>query len=669
MKRFHLPSPKPLLAALTLEEPAGPEEVLRDEEERRALQGRITSLPREQALTHWRASLAGGRVHAGSIVAHLHPEELREVWKETPHEAWAMGNDEARFIVLTLGEEALAGMRTLASHGVVGGGGLLDVRASWVAMAMARSLVGLSTVALPIDAYRWLVKHEDIACDALVHGALTGEENTRRAALHALRWLAKRHGGARVREAAQARGALSLRAIEEVLAPDYATHPLFARPLPKALASFDPVQLKTGEALDAASMEAMVRMVATPLPLEHPALREVFELCDPESLRALGKQLFAMWTEGGMATQNQWIATAHAMLGGDEALRSLGRAARAWTRSKETHEKRAARLAIEVLGAVASDVAIAEIASIASTSRDALTVERAMQTLARIALERDTDVDELGAPADVPVLTLDYGTRQFTTRLSPSLKLVLHDGERLLDELPRPTKKDDAAKAKHAKELFQEARDAVRDAVKSEARRLEHAMTNEVLWSLQRFRERVAPASIPWFVAQRVLWHAETEGSFRFFRIDEEGAFVGEDDSPFASGDASIGVAHPLHLCASALAQWQQTFADYALLVPFAQLDRSVHLAWPSEARTLYPGAVMGLREKGWQLLREASSEITTLQRTWPGGVLRVEIEPGIRPDRLAESPPQTIQRTHMSRGALSAIALSESLRELFGDA
>lgn len=668
MQRFHLPSPKPLLAALTLEEPAGPEEVLRDEEERCALQGRIPSLPRDQALAHWRASLAGGRVHAGLIVAHLHPEELREVWKVTPHEAWAMGNDEARFIVLTLGEEALPGMRALASLGVVGGGGLLDVRARWVAMAMARSLVGLSTVALPIDAYRWLVKHEDIACDALVHGALTGEENTRRAALHALRWLAKRHGGARVREAAQARGAHVLKATEEVLAPDYATHALFARPLPKALASFDPVRLKTGEALDAASMEAIVRMVATPLPIEHPALREVFDLCDPESLRALGKQLFAMWTEGGMATQNQWIATAHVMLGGDEALRSLGRAARAWTRSKETHEKRAARLAIEVLGAVASDVAIAEIASIASTSRDAQTVERATQTLARIALERDTDIDELGAPMEVPALTLDYGTRQFATRLSPSLKLVLHDGERLLDELPRPTKKDDAAKAKHAKEVFQEARDAVRDAVKSEARRLEHAMTNEVLWSLQRFRERVAPASIPRFVAQRVLWRAETEGSFRFFRVDEEGTFVSETDAALDLRDASIGVAHPHQLNVEARTRWQQIFADYALLAPFAQLDRGVHSAWPSRDRALHPGGVMGLREEGWRLLRERSSEITTLERAWPGGSLRVEIEPGIRPDRIAESPLQTIQRTQMS-GVLSAIALSESLRELFGDA
>jgi hypothetical protein len=670
MPHFEAPTSLPPIAAIAIPTREIEDEVLRNEDLRLSLREELLSLPTEQAMAYWRTSLAAGKVHASLILRTLDLEMLRLVWRETPSEAWTMNSQEARYIVLTLGEEALAVMQQLAARGAIGGGALLDVRAPWVALAMAKSLVGQGSLEAPIDAYRWLVQHEDIAIDALIHSALTAAEADRPAAQRALRWLSKRHEQARVLAAAQLYGDDVVEAIRDLLDLDRDAPPPFARPLLKAFAKLTPLRLKTGEALDAASMEVIGRMLAAPLTRSHSAMRDVIERCEESSLQALGQSLFALWVEGGMATQNQWIASAHLTLGGDDAARSLGRAARTWMRSKETHDKRAARLAVAVLGDLASDAAIAEIATIASTSRDAETTLRATHTLARIALERDTEVDMLGAPTAIPTPVLDYGARRFTTKITSVLTLSVWEDARALEELPRPTKKDDAAKAKQAKEAFTEARDVVRDAVRAESLRLEHAMVTEAAWPLARFQSRLAPNAIAGLVAQRVLFGARLEGETpALFRVDETGALVSVDDAPLVlSASARIVVAHRLMLDASALHAWQRIFADYALITPFAQLDRATHEAWPARTPELHAGAVLGLRAKGWRLLRERSGEIDTLVRAWPSGTLRIEIEPGVRPDRPIDSGPQNI-RALRGHDTLTPIAQSESLRELFGDA
>lgn len=672
MTHFELPKPLAPVAVIAIpmvEGVAPVDAVSRNEEVRLSLRDGVPSLPAAQALAYWRNSLAAGRVHAGLIVLQLDLETLRQVWRETPSDAWTMNANEARYIVLTLGEEALVGMQQLAARGAIGGGALLDVRAPWVALAMAKSLMGQGSLEAPIDAYRWLVAHEDLAIHSLIHFALSEEENARVAAQRALRWLARRHAGARVLAAAEARGANVLSAIRDALHPDRDAPALFARPLPKAFAKLAPLRLKTGEVLDAASMENVGRMLATPLSRAHSAVRDVLERCEESSLRALGQSLFALWVEGGMATQNQWIASAHLTLGGDDAARSLGRAARTWMRSKETHDKRAARLAVMVLGDFASDAAIAEIATIASTSRDAETTLRATQTLARIALERDVELDMLSAPTEIPSPELDYGPRRFRAQITSALTLGVWDDERALEELPRPTKKDDAAKAKRAKELFVEARDVVRDAVRAESLRLEHAMVREVSWPLAQFHARLAPNTIARLVAQRVLLGARVESETPvLFRVDEAGAFVSVNDEPISlSASARVFVVHRLMLDAPTLRAWQRVFADYALITPFSQLDRATYEAWPTAAPALHPGAVLGLRAKGWRLLRERSGDVDTLVRAWPSGTLRIEIEPGVRPESALDSGPQTIGKC-LGQQALSRIARSESLRELFGD-
>lgn len=672
MTHFELPKPLAPIAAIAIPnsdcEAAG--EVMLNEDLRLSLRDEIHSLPAEKALAYWRTSLAAGKVHAGLIVPHLDRETLLQVWRDTPADAWTMSSPEARYIVLTLGDEALAVMQQLAARGAIGGGALLEVHAPWVALAMAKSLVGQGSLEAPIDAYRWLVAHEGMAIDALIHRSLAGDEADRPAAQRALRWLAKRHQQTRVLQAAQAHGPDVLSAIRDALNPDRDAPAPFARPLPKAFAKLTPLRLKTGEVLDAASMEIVGRMLAAPLTRAHTGMRDVLDRCEESSLHALGQSLFSLWVEGGMATQNQWIASAHLTLGGDEAARSLGRAARTWMRSKETHDKRAARLAVEVLGDFASDAAIAEIATIASTSRDAETTLRATNTLARIALERDVELDMLSAPTEIPSPELDYGSRRFRAKITSALTLGVWDDERALEELPRPTKKDDATKAKQAKEAFAEARAVVRDAVRAESLRLEHAMVREVSWPLARFQSRLAPGAIARLVAQRVLLGARVEGETPvLFRVDESGALVSVKDEPVAlPASTPIFVVHPLMLDAPTLHAWQRVFADYALIPPFSQLARTTHATWPTHIKELHAGAVLGLRAKGWRLLRERSAEVDTLVRAWPSGTLRIEIEPGVRPDRPLESGPQSI-RTLRGHDTLSHIARSESLRELFGDA
>ena len=187
-------------------------------------------------------------------------------------------------------------------------------------------------------------------------------------------------------------------------------------------------------------------------------------------------------------------------------------------------------------------------------------------------------------------------------------------------------------------------------------------------WALDRFEP--APAGDPFFLAEHP-WYSST-------RILAAALVLEHALSPlalrreYADGtvreDAIVSIPHPICLDDATRARWSEVFASYEILSAFPQLERTVYRdASLVSSREIHPGKVLGLRERGWRLLRRQSGNVDGLERTFATGTLRVDVAPGFWPERLAEVPMQLLGVLEATSGDPSSIAWSEAIRDLLG--
>jgi hypothetical protein len=255
--------------------------------------------------------------------------------------------------------------------------------------------------------------------------------------------------------------------------------------------------------------------------------------------------------------------------------------ARTWSRARAA---RAMSVALDALAAVPSDATLRELSHLTASSGELL--EAAQVHLDRLVKKRGLDEEDLldrlvpdcslGRGRDI---VLDYGKRTFSVVFDDHLVPQLADasGARL-KSLPRPGKQDDPVKAEAARERWDEIKSALREAVKGESKRFEHAMRSRRRWSLANFREAVVAHPVLGRIAQRVIWASyQGEGGAPLcFRVAEDLTFADvQDDAVTVSG--LIGIPHPIDLDPRDRAAWAQVLGDYALTQPFAQMGREVY--------------------------------------------------------------------------------------------
>ncbi|MCA9615032.1 MAG: DUF4132 domain-containing protein [Myxococcales bacterium] len=599
-----------------------------------------------------RAAVTGGTATLAVCAVALPDDELTATWETLA--PWAMTPPTAiRLTIARLGERALPRLRTLLGDGQLHGGeALLDVRASWVALALAKHLEW--TPELDRSARAWLADEWELAAPTIVHAALTQGEGMFGLALE---WLDELDG-ARLREVADTFGPEARAALDARLDPERGPS-LTTRPLPKVYRAQPPPRRRGGEAIDAESMDQLGRLLAT-LPPHHPLVREAVEALEPEDAATLGQVLLDSWVEGRMATQNRWIAGAYAALTGDVG--GLGRRGRKWDRGKDTHERRAAKGIVQLLRAFGTDDAAAELATFAASARDAKVRAEAEHALWRLARVRGVEIDELPAPTLELDAELSYGSRVFRSRLSPRLELELvAPDDKVLETLPRALKADDAGAVKEAKRAWKELKSALADAMRSEARRLEDAMVSGRTWSVTRLRERAARSEVASAIQRRVVWIDRARGLA--VRMAEDGSFATIDDES-VEVEAPLGVAHRLELSAPDVARWSMLFADYGELQPFPQLAREV-VPEPPIGRVFAVGHVVGLWKNGWQPEGGSGGYATSMTRRFARGCVRATISPGVPLWDVKYDPePQTLEQVE-AVGEVSAIERSEAHRDL----
>ncbi|MFD8634560.1 WGR and DUF4132 domain-containing protein [Streptomyces sp. NPDC059533] len=573
----------------------------------------------------------------------------------------------------------------------------LDLR---VARLMAEWLVRLK-VAGDI-ARSWLLRHGGDAARLLVPDALGAPGAERTAAERALLVIVTAHGADPVREVVAEFGPEATEALEPLLGSDPLATALPAR-MPKPADWTDPqalpqILLKSGGALPASAAGHVLTMLAVSSPrAEFPGLEQVRELCTPQSLAGFMWALFGQWRLAGMPPKEAWALHALGWFGDNETVRALTPVIRAWPGEGAHHR---AVDGLEVLASIGSDVALLHLHGIGQRVKFKALKVRAQEKISEVAAElgltgeqlSDRLVPDLGLEADGSTL-VDYGTRRFTVGFDEQLKpYVLDDEGRRLKDLPRPGARDEAELATAERKRFMALKKDVRTIASDQIRRLEAAMVDGRSWTGAEFRQLFVEHPLVWHLVRRLVWRAEAAGEVTAFRVAEDRTYADVDDEAVKfADDASITLAHPLHLEGS-LAQWSELFADYEIVQPFPQLGRPVMAVTEEEAGgarltrfegvTVPVGKLLGLQKRGWERgePQDAGVERWFSRRLSHDCHLVIALDMGIAVGMIDEFPDQKLETIWLDRqpgdhwrsrsyplkfGDLSPVIVSEVLADL----
>ncbi|MEU3830241.1 DUF4132 domain-containing protein [Streptomyces sp. NPDC029080] len=537
----------------------------------------------------------------------------------TPQDFWG-GDAVLKPVAARHGLTALPLMRSAAtrhpgSHGEL----VLPYRSVEVAALVCDWLARLRSA--DATARAWLTRHGLDAVPFLVPHAVGPAGPVRRGAERAIRLLADAHGGEALLAAVAGSGAEATSIVEAALSVDPLVSALPAR-LPVIGAWADPallpqILLTEGGALPADAVRTALMLLALSKPGEsYPGLGVLTAHCTAGSLAGFAWGLFEQWRLAGMPAKDSWALHALGLLGDDDTVRRLTPVVRAWP-GEGAHQR--AVEGLTVLAAIGTDVALMHLHGIAQRVPFKALRVRAQEKIAEVAEGLGLTGEQLGDRL-VPDLGLDaaggtvidYGPRQFTVGFDEQLRPYVRDADgKRRKALPTPGAKDDPELAPAERKRFTALKKDVRTVAADQVRRLEAAMVARRTWTAAEFRELFVAHPLVGHLVRRLVWIGEEAGVATAFRVTEDRAFADvHDDELTLPGEATVRVAHPLHL-AEDLQAWTGLFADHGILQPFPQLGRPVHALTEEEAAghrltrfegaTVPVGRLLGLTKRGWE--------------------------------------------------------------------
>ncbi|MEV6999925.1 DUF4132 domain-containing protein [Streptomyces sp. NPDC093982] len=498
----------------------------------------------------------------------------------------------------------------------------------------------------------WLARHGLAAVPYLVPHAVGKPGIVRRGAEQALRLVADAQGGEAVLKAVAECGQEAADIVGVMLSADPLESALPAR-MPAVGAWADPallpqILLKEGGALPADAVRHALTVLAVSKPGEvYPGLDMLTERCAADSLATFAWGLFEQWRLAGMPPKESWALHTLGWLGDDETVRRLTPVLRAWPGEGAHHR---AVEGLNVLATIGTDVALLHLHGIAQRVPFKALKVRAQEKIAEVAEGLgltpeqlgDRLVPDFGLDADGSTV-IDYGTRQFTVGFDEQLRPYVRDADgKPRKALPAPAAKDDPELAPAERKRFAALKKDVRTVAGDQVRRLEAAMVAQRSWPAAEFRDLFVAHPLLWHLVRRLVWLSEVDGEMTAFRVAEDRTFADvEDDELTLPDEASVRLAHPLHL-GEDLGAWSELFADYEILQPFPQLGRAVHALTEEEAAghrlarfegaTAPVGKLLGLTKRGWErgTPQDAGVERWFSRRMATDRYLVIELDPGI---------------------------------------
>ncbi|MEV7548260.1 DUF4132 domain-containing protein [Amycolatopsis sp. NPDC089917] len=543
----------------------------------------------------------------------------------------------------------------------------------------------------------WLERHAENAIGLLIPSALGQRGAARLAAESALRSLMARHGD-HLRETADGYGPRAREAIDALIATDPLDILPAKVPVPGSWA--DPVLLPqirirgTEQALPAVAVNHVLTMFALSKPDDfYAGVPIVREFCDPRSLTDFAWDLFELWQLADFPPNDGWVLTMSGLLGDDRVARGLAVKIRDWP-GDGGHARAVAGL--DVLAAIASDVSLMQLNSIAQKVKFKGLKQRAQEKIGALAAELGLSAEQLAdrlVPAfgldEAATAVIDYGIRRFVIGFDEQLKpFVTDEGGKPLKALPKPGAHDDSELAPAEYKRFGALKKDVRTVAVDEIARLERAMVAGRRWNATEFHELILGHPLLWHLARRLVWRTSAgEG----FRAAEDRSFTDAAGDVFVlPDDVEVGVAHPLEL-AEDLTIWTEIFAAHEIVQPFPQLARPTYSLDDGERTetrlkrfegvTVPVGKLLGLTKRTWERCppQDNGAEPWLIRRVPGGGSVCVGLEPGIMVGMVAEEPEQTLTEIWLSEtedgfwrprdtrvfGELDSITASELLAEL----
>ncbi|MFC8450434.1 DUF4132 domain-containing protein [Kitasatospora sp. NPDC057223] len=631
--------------------------------------------------SRWRGSSDWDEALLAQQQGRLRPHELIGLFANGPVEPlrpslahWAPelfwdgdGPGTYRPIVARYGLDALPLARQAATHhpGTLAGL-LLPFLELGCARLMAEWLVRLKSV--HATAREWFARHGTGAARLLVPDAVGPAGPARRHAEQALLLVAAAHGAEAVHAVAAEYGAEAAAAVRELVSSDPLENSLPARvPVPGDwldVVLLPRIAARQGGALPVGAVRHLVTVLALSRPgAPYPGLATVREFCDPGSLAGFAWALFEQWRAAGMPPKDAWALHALGPLGDDAVVRLLTPVVRGWP-GEGVHQR--AVEGLDVLTAIGTDVALLHLHDVARRSQFKALRARAQERIAEVAAALGL-TDEQLADRLVPDFGLDdegrtvidYGPRRFTVgfdfdgRLRP---YVLDEDGRRRGELPAPGARDDAEAAGAGRARFTALKKEVRAAADSRLRRLEAALVAQRSWTAAEFRALLAQGPLLRNLLRGLVWLSESRGVVTAFQVTGPGTLADAAGAAVAlPEDASVRLAHPLHLGDGGRAAWSAAVAVHGIPQPFPQLDRPVHSLTPAEAtgyrltrfegRTVPVGRLLGLRRRGWErgVPQDAGVERWISRRLGPGRYLVIALDNGIAAGVVDEFPEQTL--------------------------
>ncbi len=305
---------------------------------------------------------------------------------------------------------------------------------------------------------------------------------------------------------------------------------------------------------------------------------------EPADLQLLANEVFERWMDENAPSKHKWVLAFAAVFGGAVMTPKLRHAIQEWP---EAARGAIACEAVNALVLSPDPAALMIVDGISRKFKFRQIKQAAAKALTNAAHELGIEPEEL-ADRIVPDLgfsaegrrVFDYGPRQFTVSLTPTLELsIKNDSGKVVKSMPAPGKTDDEAKATAAYSEFKEMKKQIRTTVAAQKGRLELALSVLRCWDKEAWERLFVKNPIMHQFAMSLIWGIYEDNKLTdTFRYMEDGSFNTVDEEEYDLPEhARIGLVHPIELDEEMLGAWKQQLADYEITQSIQQLDRPIY--------------------------------------------------------------------------------------------
>lgn len=317
---------------------------------------------------------------------------------------------------------------------------------------------------------------------------------------------------------------------------------------------------------------------------------KLFELTDKDSLADFANEVFARWLGANSPAKTKWAVYFTAVNGNNSTVTEIVKAIKKWSENKRGAIAAEAVQALAMNGSSEALIQVDAMARKFKNSQVQTTAQRVMENTAKrlnITTQQLADrvVPNLGFDENM-CRKFDYGNREFSVYLLPTLDIEIFNGEKRVKNLPKPCASDDKEIAEKSYSDFKEMKKQLKNIVAIQRDRLEYVLMCNRKWTAEEWKNLFVKNPVMHCFAIGLIWavYDEKNNILQTFRYMDDGSFTTSDEEEFELPEnAEIGLVHPIEIPGEEKEIWLQQLEDYEINQPFPQLSRPVYRATEQE--------------------------------------------------------------------------------------